>query len=227
MFRAILALALATLLSAQCFAAAEDGLTSRKEHGIVRLMTDPSPMNGRLILKVVAFNSTDDPSNFSGDDIRLFTPSGKAVHLISLERLIDEAREAAGVRGSAHDMSGVHDPSNYSHPQMVMNGVGGGGKPYVDRYTGAVNPTSGVVSSHTQVNGGAPPEKYDQTLQQDIAALNAAILQPLVIPPSQAGGGEIVTERVKFARNEEHTLRVIVAFNGEQHEFSLAVPASH
>jgi len=61
-------------------------------------------------------------------------------------------------------------------------------------------------------------------LQQQIADLSAAILQPVQVAPAAAVGGQVVTQKIKFGRKEERSLRVVVEFNGEQHEFAFAAP---
>jgi hypothetical protein len=66
----------------------------------------------------------------------------------------------------------------------------------------------------------------DPQLQQRIDALNAAILHAQSIAGASAAGGQIVTGKIKFGRKDEHALRVVVDFNGEQHEFDFAVPPS-
>ena len=42
------------------------------------------------------------------------------------------------------------------------------------------------------------------------AALSAAILQPVSVAPASAAGGQIVTQKIKFGRKEERSLRVVV-----------------
>jgi hypothetical protein len=61
-------------------------------------------------------------------------------------------------------------------------------------------------------------------VKAQIEALNAAILQPKTIAPASAGGGQVVTDKLKFGRKDERALHVTVDFNGEQHEFNFAVP---
>jgi len=84
----------------------------------------------------------------------------------------------------------------------------------------------GVVSPHTDTGGGAARKggKLDPAVEQQVAALQAAILHPITIPAGSAAGGQIVTEKLKFKRKDDRTLRVVVAFNGEQHEFSVPAP---
>jgi hypothetical protein len=79
-----------------------------------------------------------------------------------------------------------------------------------------------TVSTHAP--RAKPVKEDDPKLQQQVAALTAAILQPVSVAPASAAGGQIVTQKIKFGRKEERSLRVVVSFNGEQHEFSFAAP---
>jgi hypothetical protein len=83
---------------------------------------------------------------------------------------------------------------------------------------------SGMDASQTRIVAKAA--KDDPKLQAQIASLNAAVLHDLTIAPAAAAGGQIVTEKLKFARKEAHDLRLVVNFNGEQHEFDFAAPPS-
>ncbi len=80
---------------------------------------------------------------------------------------------------------------------------------------------SGTMPRPSEAKGGA---QDDPKIQQQIAALNAAILHPLTIAPATAAGGQIVTEKIKFGRKEERTLRVSIEYNGESHEFNFPAP---
>ena len=64
----------------------------------------------------------------------------------------------------------------------------------------------------------------DPKVQQQIATLSAAILQPSPVAPSATVGGQVVTQKIKFGRKEERALRVVVELNGEQHVFEFAAP---
>jgi hypothetical protein len=202
-------------------AATPVSLSSTRDRGVVCILTEPTLSDGRLIMKVVAFNRRPEPATFSDADVKVSTAAGKPVALFSLNDLIADAKRAAGApSGLATD----HDPSFYSHPGIATNGVGGAGEPDVAGYTGANNPTSGVVSSHTHATSGVHDAQSAAKLQESIANLNAAILQPMTIAPATAAGGQVVTQKLKFSRKESHALRVVVEFNGEEHEFSFDAP---
>jgi hypothetical protein len=202
-------------------ASAAVNVSSTKDRGVVSIVTEPTLSDGRLIMKVVAFNRRPEPATFSDADVKVFTAAGKPVALFSLNDLIADAKRAGGVSsGTATD----HDPSFYSHPGIATNGVGGAGEPDVAGYTGANNPTSGVVSSHTHATSGAHDAQSAAKLQESIANLKAAILQPMAVGPAAAAGGQVVTQKLKFSRKESHALRVVVEFNGEEHEFSFDAP---
>jgi hypothetical protein len=151
--------------------------------------------------------------------VTILTAAGNPVGLVSLDQLIEEATKGSG---SKHRVpSGDHNPADYSHPQLP--GGSAAGEPDVSGYTGGGNPTSGVLSAHTEV--GANESPADARLREQINALRAGILQSTLIPSAAAAGGQVVSEKLKFARKEERALRVRVEFNGEQHEFTVVPPA--
>lgn len=207
--------------AAESLPTATEGLTSRMEHGAITLVANPELMNGRVILKIVAFNSSTQPASFSGDDIHVFTSAGKPVQLVSLDRLIEESRLAA----QPAPVATTHDPANYSHPEVRHAGVGGSGAMEVNGITGASNPTNGVMSPYTRAS--TVSEANNPKLQAEIDNLKAAILHPLTIAPTQAEGGQIVTEKPRFARKDERSLHVVVNFNGDEHAFDFTLPGLH
>jgi hypothetical protein len=196
-----------------------EGLTSTKPHGVVKLVSDPTLSDGRLVLKVVAFNRTSQPASFGPEGITVFTAAGQPVAVMTLEQLVQETKGTSDKGGNT-----FHDPSSYSGPTMTHDSAG---RPNVGNYTGAAgNNTGPLMSSRTSMDERGRGAKDDPQLQQRIDALNAAILHAQSIAPASAVGGQIVTEKIKFARKEEHALRVVVDFNGEQHQFDFAAPPS-
>lgn len=213
----------AGVFSATEAASASEPLSSTKDRGVVSLVADPALSQGRLVLKVVAFNRTRDPVAFGVADVQIATTAGKAVGIVPLDRLIEEVTKTSGSRPSASP--GDHNPSDYSHPGVSTSGAGGAGEPDLGGYTGGANPTSGVVSAHTRASDGRGSAATGNAAQDEVvASLKAGILQSMIIPSASAAGGQVVTEKLKFARKEERSLRVLVDFNGEQHEFTVAVP---
>jgi hypothetical protein len=202
-------------------AVATEGLTSTKAHGVVKLVSDPTLSDGRLVLKVVAFNRTSLPSSFGPENITVFTAAGQPVAVMTLEQLVQETKAASGHSDKGGNT--FHDPSSYSGPTMTHDSAG---RLNVGNYTGAAgNNTGPLMSSRTNMDERAKG-KDDPHLQQRIDALNAAILHAQSIAAASAAGGQIVTEKIKFGRKDEHALRVVVDFNGEQHEFNFAAPPS-
>jgi hypothetical protein len=195
-------------------------MSSTKEKGVVSIVPDAALSQGRLVLKVVAFNRTRQPAAFSASDVTILTAAGNPVALVSLDQLIEEATKASGSRRRVSSVD--HNPADYSRPQLPA-GQSGAGEPDVTGYTGAGNPTSGVVSTHTDVSTSESPA--DARLREQITALRAGILQSTLIPSATAAGGQVVSEKLKFGRKEERALRVRVEFNGEQHEFTVVPPA--
>jgi hypothetical protein len=195
-------------------------MTSTKERGVVSIAPDAALSQGRLVLKVVAFNRTRDPAAFGAADVTILTAAGKPVALVPLEQLIDEAVKASGSKRRVSSVE--HNPADYSHPQAPVS-QSGAGEPDVSGYTGGGNPTSGVISAHT--NTGTHESPADARVREQVNALRAGILQSTLIPSATATGGQVVSEKLKFARKEERALRVRVEFNGEQHEFTVVPPA--
>jgi hypothetical protein len=193
-----------------------EGLTSTKDHGVVSVMSDPTLADGRLVLKVVAKNGTQAAASFGPENVKVFTAAGTPVKLMSLDQLVQEARAAAG--GEAETM--VHGPTVHSGPIM---GHDAGGRPDLSGFTGGNDRMNGMDPTQTRIVS-RKSVKDDPKLQEQIANLNAAILHDLTVAPAAVAGGQIVTEKLKFGRKEAHDLRVVVEFNGEQHEFDFTAP---
>jgi hypothetical protein len=198
------------ILIALVLAVVLDGLTSTKEHGVVKVQADPALSEGRLVLKVVAFNRNTTPSSFGPDDVKVFTAAGQAVPLMTLQQLVQETRGASSGGGRS-----TVDSFGTSGPTMQHDAAG---RPDVGNFTGGNSAMAGSLSSRSQRT------EDDPKVQQQIAALSAAILQPSTISAAAAVGGQIVTQKIKFGRKEERALRVTVELNGEQHVFEFAAP---
>jgi hypothetical protein len=188
-------------------------VTSTKDRGVVSVQADPELSDGRLVLKVVAFNRTKEPASFGPDNVVISTAAGQRIDVLSLEQLVKEAR-AAGRRGERVE----HDPGSYSGAATSHNSAG---QPDVGTYTGSNMPMNGGISSQTAAAHGGTS---DPALQQQIANLEAALLHPLTIAPGAAGGGQVVTEKLKLKRKDDRTLLIAVDLNGEHHEIKLTAP---
>lgn len=190
-----------------------EGLTSTKDHSVVKVQSDPTLAEGRLVLKVVAFNRTTAPSRFGPDDVKVFTAAGQPVPLMTLEQLVQETRGTSGAKRTTVDTFGT------SGPKITHDSAG---RPDVGNYTGGSNSMGTSVS--TRDTRPDPAKREDPKVQQQIAALSAAILQPSPVAPATAVGGQVVTQKIQFGRKDQRALRVVVEFNGEQHEFEFAAP---
>jgi hypothetical protein len=213
----LVALVIALLIGGGTHAAESvvlEGLTSTKEHGVVELQSDPTLSQGRLVLKVVAFNRTTAPSSFGPDDVKVFTAAGQAVPLMTLEQLVQQTRAAA-----SGDARSTVDTFGTSGPTILHDAAG---RPDVGNFTGGNGAMAGSVSSRARRPDAGTVD--DPKVQQQIAALSAAILQPSTIAASAAVGGQVVTQKIKFGPKEERALRVTVELNGEQHVFEFAAP---
>jgi hypothetical protein len=219
---ALSGIAPAVFSATQSSSAAATGLSSSRERGVVSIVSDSALSEGRLVIKVVAFNRRTEPAGFGPANVQISTAAGKPVTLIPREQLVREMQKAAGVK-TRHASNTDHNPSNYSHPGIPTSGVGGSGEPDVSGYSGANNPTSGVASSHTHPTSSTRAMS-DAQLEANIAALNAGILQPMTVAPATAAGGQVVTEKLKFSRKDPRALHLVVTLNDESHEFDFEVP---
>jgi hypothetical protein len=190
---------------------AADGMSSTKDHGLIKVVVDPTLADGRLVFKVVAFNRDRIPAGFGPDSIKVFTAAGQPIPLMSLEQLVNEARGSPSSR--AVDVFGSSAP---------LVGRDQAGRPDVSNYTGGGNSMGSTISTREQSPGAAGKE--DPKVRQQVADLQAAILKPLMIGPASAAGGQVVTQKIRFGRKEEHALRLLVEFNSEQHEFNFTAP---
>jgi hypothetical protein len=201
-------------------AAKDGGYTSTKERGVVSIVPESTLSGGRLILKVVAFNRTSAPAAFGSDNIEIFTAAGTPVALLSLETLIAEVQGGGGsTRGS---LDNSYQQSSYGRPSVRRTQTG---EADVSGYAGANDALNRDLSAHAATQRRTETQASPETEAQ-IASLRAAILQRQIIARGAASGGQVVTDKLKFARKEPRALRVVVDFNDERHEFSLEAPPS-
>lgn len=212
-------LAIAPALAAEDGGAAAEPYTSTKDKGVVSIVPDPVLSDGRLLLKVVAFNRTKEPVSFGSNDVRIFTAAGATVPLLSLEHLIEEAKAGSASSAATRSMDTAYQPSTYGRRSMPRTGTG---EIDVSGAAGADDVFNRQMSARATAR--ATPGSSDEELQQQIASLKAGILQPQSIAPATAAGGQVVTDKLKFSRKQERALRVVVDFNGEQHEFNFPAP---
>lgn len=191
-------------------------MTSSKAAGQISIVPEPRLVNGELILKVVALNSSQKPATFGPEDIQISTANGKAVPVMSVDALIAQVKDAAqgGEAGS-----GSYNSSYTSGPATTYNHFG---QPDVHNFTGGSAPIGGGINPEAPVKTGAAAD--NPALAQQIENLKAGILQDVTIAPGEVKGGEVVTERIRFHWREKHTLRIAVHFNGDEHDFELATP---
>lgn len=215
-FAAILLACQAVTAGPAAAATVIEGLTSTKDHGVISVMSDPTLSDGRLVLKVVAMNRGQAPASFGPDSVKVTTAAGTPVKLMSLQQLVEEAKAAAD-DGSASMARGA---ISHSGPMMSHDSYG---RPDVSGYTGGNDSMNGMNVSQPRMTGSRAA-KDDPKVQEQIANLNAAVLHDLTIAPAAVAGGQIVTEKLKFARKEAHDLHLVVDFNGERHEFDFTAP---
>ena len=191
-------------------------MTSTKASGQISIVPEPRLVNGELILKVVALNQSRKAATFGPQNIQISTADGKTVPLMSLTALVAQVKADAQ---AAPTGSGSYNSSYTGGPATTYNQLG---QPDVHNFSGSSAPLGGQINPEAPVRTGGGGDST--ALQQQIASLEAGVLQDITIAPGEVKGGEVVTDRIKFHWREKHTLRIVVSFNGEQHEFELPAP---
>jgi hypothetical protein len=209
---------------------AVEGLSSNKTRGTVTISAEPDLDKGRLILKVIGTNRTDQPVSLTDGDVEVFTSAGRRVGLVKLDRLIAEVRGETSRRpfdrdadGTLDDRMGTMDPDERGPLGRTPPDYGtpSSGHPRNDdRSSRGVIMDQGADSSTISAHVESP------IYQAKVDSLKNAILKAEVIQPAKAGGGKLVTEKLRFGRKDEHVLRVRVNFAGEEHEFTFVPPQS-
>lgn len=189
-----------------------EGLVSTQAAGTVSIKADPVLSDGRLVLRVAVFNNGATPAAFSPADIKIFV-GGQVVTLLSLDQLIAEVGNPAPARptGSATGYGG----------QALATGQDG--RLDVSGFSGANQTVGGGLSSQVQAQIGGS-RKLGKADQAQVESLKAAILQPTEVAPGKAVGGQIVSEKLKFAPGAPREVKMLVRFNGEKHGFIFDAP---
>ena len=190
-------------------------LRSTQPHGTITLAPDTALAGGRLLIRVVAFNPGTEPATLESAAIDVRTGAGAGVRLMSLDKLVEEARAA----GRPQSTGSGYQQSAYAHnDNMAMRDSSG--NIVAGNYGGAAAPNA-IDQATLAARGG----KDDPALTQQLDALRAGILQTLSVPPGKAAGAQVVTERMHFGRKDPRTLVVLVHFNGDEHRIEVPVPA--
>jgi len=189
-----------------------EGLISTLPGGVISIKADPVLSNGRLVLRVVAFNQGGAPATLSSADIKLYTSANQPVALLSLDQLIAEV--------SSPPEKPAGSATGYGGQAMA---TGQDGRLDVSGFSGANQTVAGGLSSQVQAQIGGP-RKLTKADQAQVDGLRAGILQSVTVAPNTAAGGQVVSEKLKFDRDAPRELKMMVRFNGEKHGFIFAAP---
>jgi hypothetical protein len=224
---AAIAFAVLTSLQLPKGAYAEDAapIKSTRSHGVIVLAPEKSLTDGRLVMRVVAYNGGNDPVQLTAASIHVATTAGAAVALLSLEQLVKEVQDSKKAKATRTPAAGEVLPGKFGRDTgsamrdstgNVVKGVNGGVNTSVGDQVPYAIPRETAPAKETKESAAAA--------QQQIAELKTGILQTLTIQPRAAAGAQIVTDKLKFEPSEERVLHVTVDFNGEQHELRVPVP---
>jgi len=190
---------------------------SDKTAGLVTVSSDLVLNDGRIVIKIVAFNKGAAPMELTPEKISVTTAAGKPIPLASLAQLEDETRVAYGAKP-------VHRPGEYASTSAMQRPdvMTPSGERDVSGYTGS----SGTISTATPTRGKKGDESNNPELKTALDNLRAAILHPVSVAANTADGGNIVTQTIKFSRKESRNLKLTIEFADERHEFEFEVPRS-
>lgn len=189
-----------------------EGLISTLPGGVISIKADPVLSNGRLVLRVVAFNKGGAPAPLSSADIKLYTSANQPVALLSLDQLIAEV--------SSPPEKPAGSATGYGGQALA---TGQDGRLDVSGFSGANQTVAGGLSSQVQAQIGGP-RKLSKADQAQVDGLRAGILQSVEVAPNTAAGGQVVSEKLKFDRDAPRELKMVVRFNGEKHGFIFGAP---
>jgi hypothetical protein len=216
--KSMLLLCAAFLLIAPAAAAppAQEIADSKQPHSTVSVAVEPQLNDGRLVIKIAAKNSSAAPVPFGPGSISITTLAGQAVPLTPLQKLINDVRMAAGM--GAEGRPGEAPAASTYASRAAPVAQDGAGRMDVTGYS-----NSATVGS-TEAVRWSKPTIDRTTAETQVAALKAAILQDQTIAPEHICVGQIVSEKLRFKKGEDHTLHLVVHIAGDEHPFTIAAP---
>ena len=200
-------------------------ISSNKEHGSVRLAPTAETLNKQIPLAVVAFNKGAKPITLGYENLSGTLPDGSPAVLITYERLQKEAKTAAawqalaiGLAGAANSYAAAQ--SSYTTTYGTANSFGYGTPRFTSFSATTYNP--GVAQANMAV-ANVQTEVGIATIQagldEKLSSLGNNILRTTTADPQQTVGGLVVIEKPKLAKDGAQVLTVVVAWDGEPHEF--------
>lgn len=203
---------------------------SKKDRGAVRVAPTSTVFEGRMSLGVVAFNDSERSANLGAENVLVFTASGSSVRVFTYEQLVKEAKNQAAWQAFAVAMAAGANAYAASQPTTV-NSYGtaygtGGSMNYASTSTINNPANTALANSINQAQTNRSINQIADTLDATLASLGSNILRTTTIEPGNAFGGNVIIDKPRFKEGEEHVLRVVVNFDGEEHEFKFSVGAS-
>ncbi len=203
---------------------------SKKENGAVRVAPTDTAFQGRMSLGVVAFNDSKVSANLGTENVHVYTAAGVSVPVFTYEQLAREAKTRAAWQTFAVALAAGANAYAASQPTTVNSyGTVYGSRGSVNYASTATvyNPSNAALAnSINQAQTSRSMGQISATLDATLAGLGSSILRTTTIEPGNAFGGNVIIGRPKFAKGEEQALRVVVDFDGEEHEFRFSVGAS-
>lgn len=201
-------------------------IVSRQPGAIVRVLPHENGPHGRMVFTVVVFNQGSKAFNISYDDIQITNDLGP-VRLFTMDFIKKEAQKAANWQAFAVALAAgaqsysAAQASSYSSSGSVY---GSGG--YANYYSSGTSYNPALTSiAESQIQGQASNniQAIQAGLDTYMGTISNQILEITTIDPNTASGGAVFADRPKFAKVDDHVVKVVVHAGDEAHEFSFTV----
>lgn len=182
--------------------------------------------NGRLTLAVVAYNTSEQSSEFGYENISLSDGVGQTVRLFDHSRLEREAKNAATWAAVGVALGGAAQAYNanqnaYTTTTATATGPRGTTTYRAQTYNPATaQALTALAAAETTVGMVAISNSLDRTLE----SLDGSILQTSTIDPGQSYGGHVVGDRMKLPGGTADFV-LTVRYNEDVHTFRFTIAA--
>lgn len=183
---------------------------------------------GRPTIVVTVLNGTEEPFNFSTEDVQVFV-DGEPHKVFTYDELVAEVKRqqawaafAVALSGAAQSMNAANAGYTYnsgSYNAYAYDNYGNRAYGY-GTYSGytynaaAAQQAQAAANAQTQANMQAIRNQTEQSL----SALGATMLKKTTVLPQAWHGGYVTIEKIPNADHPQD-IRVVVRAAGEEHEF--------
>jgi len=203
-------------------------ISTKKALVAIRPSTNTYSSEVRPTFVVTVLNGTEEPFNFSTEDVQVFV-DGQPQKVFTYDELVAEVKRrqawaafAAALSGAAQSMSAANAGYTYNsgtYNAYAYDNYGNTAYGY-GSYSGytynaaAAQQAQAAANAQTQANMRAIRNQTEQSLN----ALSATMLKKTTVLPHAWHGGYVTIDKIPNA-DKPHDIRVVVRAAGEEHEF--------